>query len=203
MTANHQRRINIVGGPGSGKTTLSRILAEQLGLQRIELDAMNHMAGWKEKDRDLFRAELATALEVDGWVVDGNYAAKGQDLVWETADTVIWLDLPRRVVFPALIARTVRRGLHREVLWNGNVERPLQLLDPRPNENILLWAITRFQVYRERYSAAMTDPANHRICFLRLVSRADVDRLIRGLPDLPNGPTHDDGQQQDPGERAG
>ena len=113
MTANHQRRINIVGGPGSGKTTLSRILAEQLGLQRIELDAMNHMAGWKEKDRDLFRAELATALEVDGWVVDGNYAAKGQDLVWETADTVIWLDLPRRVVFPALIARTVRRGLIR------------------------------------------------------------------------------------------
>ena len=45
----------------------------------------------------------------EGWVIDGNYSAV-QPLVWERADTVIWLDPPRRTVMRRIIWRTIRRA---------------------------------------------------------------------------------------------
>ena len=58
----------------------------------------------------------------DGWVVDGNYSAV-RDLVWDRADTVVWLDLPRLVVVRRITTRSIRRVVRREELWNGNRER--------------------------------------------------------------------------------
>ena len=58
----------------------------------------------------------------EAWVVDGSYRGKLGDLVLEAADTVVWLDLPRRVWLPRLLRRTVRRIVLREELWNGNRE---------------------------------------------------------------------------------
>ena len=111
--------------------------------------------------------------------------SKVQDLVWEHADTVVWLDLPRRVVFPALILRTLRRGLGAQTLWNGNVERPFQLLLPRAEDNILLWAIRHFPVYRERYQAAISDPSWSRLQFVRLRSRTEVTRFLSRIEASP------------------
>jgi adenylate kinase family enzyme len=61
--------------------------------------------------------------EQDHWVIDGNYHRFVQDIVWEHADTVVWLDLPRWRVMSQVIARTLRRQLSGEELWNGNRER--------------------------------------------------------------------------------
>jgi hypothetical protein len=52
-------------------------------------------------------------------VIDDGYRGKLGDLVLEAADTVVWLDLPRRVRLPTLVCRTVRRIARRERLWSG------------------------------------------------------------------------------------
>lgn len=44
------------------------------------------------------------------------------DLLWERADTVIWLDLPRRTVMWRVVRRSILRALTRAKLWNGNRE---------------------------------------------------------------------------------
>lgn len=54
------------------------------------------------------------------------------------ADTVVWLDLPRRVAVPRIVRRTLGRMLRGEELWNGNRERLRYLFDPRPDMNIVL-----------------------------------------------------------------
>ena len=55
-------------------------------------------------------------------MIDGTYERKLGDLVLVGADTVVWLDLPLRVWFPRLLARTLRRIRGREALWNDNTE---------------------------------------------------------------------------------
>ena len=180
------RRISVVGLPGSGKSTLSRDLAARWGLTWIELDSLYHQAHWTPRDRTEFRADLGQRLAAaapQGWVVDGNYSAVVPELVWPQADTVVWLDLPRRTVFPALLGRTLYRGALRVELWNGNTERLSQIFRLRPEDNLLLWAATNHPKYRRRYAESMMDPAWAHLRFLRLCSRTEVARLLdRGPP---------------------
>src|ERR1700687_4971827 len=55
------------------------------------------------------------------WVGAGTYGAV-RDLLWPRADTIVWLDSPLPLVLGRLAARTLRRGITREVLWSGNRE---------------------------------------------------------------------------------
>ncbi len=62
-------------------------------------------------------AELGRRVEAvvagESWVIDGNYSAV-RHLVWSRADTVIWFDLPRRIVMRQVVAR-VRIGSRADV----------------------------------------------------------------------------------------
>jgi adenylate kinase family enzyme len=165
------RRIAVVGNSGSGKTTLAAGLATALGVPHLELDSVFHQPGWQPLPRDEFREIVTAFTAADGWVVDGNYSAV-RDITWGRADTIVWLDLPRRKVMRQLLWRTLRRMATRAELWNGNREEWRNLLRLDPELSILRWAWTKDQVYRDRYAAAQADPANAHLEFIRL--RADV-----------------------------
>jgi adenylate kinase family enzyme len=107
------QRVSLVGPPGSGKTTVGRKLAASLEVPFVELDAIFHRPAWAELSRDNFRERVSDALTARGWVVDGNYSAV-RDLVWDRADTVVWLDLGRWLVMRRVVLRTVRRAVTRE-----------------------------------------------------------------------------------------
>jgi adenylate kinase family enzyme len=117
------RRVAIIASAsGNGKTTLGRAVAARLGVRFVELDALVHGPSWTETPDDELKAILAPILEADGWVIDGNYTSKLGTLVIDSADTVVWLDLPTRVWLPRLVRRTWRRVRDHETLWNGNME---------------------------------------------------------------------------------
>jgi adenylate kinase family enzyme len=179
MDARPMRRVSVVGVCGSGKTTLARQLAGRLGVRRVEVGAVFHPPHQGELPDDEFRRRLSEALDGDAWVVEGNYSAV-RDLVWQEADTVVWLDLPRGLVMRRLTARTLRRVLTREELWNGNREPFSNLYRLDPEYNILRWAWTRHPVYVERYSAAMEDPVYSHLRFIRLRSPGEVEDFLAG-----------------------
>jgi adenylate kinase family enzyme len=171
------RRIAVVGNSGSGKTTLAARLAEALGVPRLELDAVFHQPGWQPLPKAEFRSAVSEFARADAWVIDGNYSAVS-DIVWSRADTVVWLDPPRRRVMRQLAWRTLRRAALGTELWNGNRERWRDMLSADPEKSIIRWAWTRDHVYRERYLQASADPAHAHLEFIRLRTRAQATALI-------------------------
>ena len=146
------RKVAVIGGTGSGKSTVSRQLAERLGVPHIELDALFWKPGWVMPSAEEFRPLVADALESEGWVVDGNYGARLGTLVLDQADLVVWLDMPFWTKFRRLLRRTIRRIRTREVLWGTNVDTWRGALLSR--DSLFWWLLkTHFpnkRKYRER-----------------------------------------------------
>ncbi|MGH8951209.1 MAG: hypothetical protein ACRDX9_07275 [Acidimicrobiia bacterium] len=118
------RRISVVGNSGSGKTSVSRAMANRLSLSHLELDSVHHQPDWRFRPDEEMREIVARFVAGDGWVVDGNYTSNGvAGIVWARADTLVWLDLPRLLVTSRVVRRSLRRVLIGEELWSGNRER--------------------------------------------------------------------------------
>ena len=172
------RRISVIGSSGAGKTTLSRALAEAIGGTHIELDALYHGPNWTPAPNDEFHRQVGALAQNECWVVDGNYSAV-RDLVWGAADTVVWIDLPRRTILPGLLRRTLTRMWNGTELWNGNRERFRSLFDPRAENNVLLWMWTTHRASRRIYSAALADPRWSHLEHHHLDSRARLAEFRR------------------------
>lgn len=177
------RRVRVLGVSGSGKTTLARALAARLGVPHLELDSVNHLAGWQQSSDE----EWAGALDAfvagapGGWVVDGSYSSRAQQAL-DGVDTVVWLDLPRRTVMARVMRRTAVRMLTRRELWNGNREDWRNLLSREPEDNILLWTWTRHAVVRRRNEPEWERhrDGDHGVRWVRLRSPREVRRWLDG-----------------------
>ena len=171
------RRVSVVGTSGSGKSTLARELAEILGVPHLELDAVHHQPGWAPLPTDEFRRIIAARAAAGGWVIDGNYG-RVRDLVWARADTVVWLDLPKRTVMRQVVWRTLRRVALRRELWNGNRERWRNFLTWNPEQSVISWAWHKHAPDHAKYAAAAAGPASAHLRFIRLASRRDIARFL-------------------------
>ena len=172
------RRVSVVGNSGSGKSTLARELAATLGVPHLELDSVFHQPRWEPLPLDEFQRVVAARAAEDGWVIDGNYGSRVQPIVWARADTVVWLDPPRRTVMRQVIWRTVRRAVTKQELWNGNREPLTNFFSLVPEKSIIAWAWHSHVTYRVRYGAAAADPANAHLTFIHLTGHDDVSRFL-------------------------
>jgi adenylate kinase family enzyme len=115
------KRIVVIGTTSSGKSTLAKQLAEKIGGDYIELDALYWEPNWVAAELEVFRKRVETATSSQVWAVAGNYR-RVRDLIWYKAEAVIWLDYSLPFLFWRLLKRTVRRWVTQEELWNGNRE---------------------------------------------------------------------------------
>jgi len=164
----------IASASGCGKTTVGRLLATRLGVPFVELDALNHGPGWTEATAEQLRARVAPIVATDGWVIDGGYRGKLGDLVLEAADTVVWLDLPRREWLPRLFRRTVRRIAGKQELWHGNRESFRNAFLMR--DGLLRFAWRNYGVRRATYPSELA-----RFHLVRLRSQREVDAWLGAI----------------------
>jgi len=172
------KRVIVIGSSCSGKTTLARRLAELLGSPHIKLDALHWGPDWSEVPRERFRAALEKRVEGDRWVVDGNYSAV-RDIVWERATDAAWLNYRFHVVFGRALARTLRRIVLREELFNGNRESFRKAFLSR--DSILLWVIRTFNRRRRNYRALFESGVFPNIRLIELRRPRDAGMLLANL----------------------
>ncbi len=171
------RRVVVVGNSGSGKSTVGRAVAERIGAAYVEVDSVYHQANWQPLPFDEFRQRLDVLTADGSWVIDGNYRAI-REVVWSRADTVVWLDLPRTTVTRQIVGRTLGRVARRKELWNGNRERWRNFFSLNPEESVIVWSLTKHGHYRRMYGDAMADPAYGHLTFVRLRSRAEIEKFL-------------------------
>lgn len=177
------QRINVVGVTGSGKTTLARQLATCLNVPHIELDALHWEPDWKEAPVPLFRARVAAVLSGPAWAVDGNYS-KARDIVWQRADTVIWLDYSLPVILIRLVKRTLSRVITQQELWNGNRENWRTAVFSR--DSILLWAIKTYPRRKHEYPQLFEQPEYAHLTVIRLRSPRAATRWLAEITPVPS-----------------
>jgi hypothetical protein len=110
------RRVLVVGGPGSGKTTWARDLAAALRVPHHDLDRIAYdpppatprapFPLWARVPDAERRKRAAALAAADGWVADGIYAGWTAPLR-DAADLIVWLDTPARIT----TVRVLRRAL--------------------------------------------------------------------------------------------
>lgn len=171
--------MQVMGPSGSGKSTLGLRLAEALGVPHVELDAINWLPGWTERDHDEFRSILAEQTAGDGWVVSGNYISRGSsELLWRRADVLIWLDFPLRTIIPRQLIRSWHRWRSNELLWGTNHERFFPQLKFWDRNSLVGFTLATYESHRRRYLEVSADPRWAHARWVRLTSQAEVDRFL-------------------------
>lgn len=170
------QRISIVGTTGSGKTTLARKVAQHFQIPHIELDALHWEQNWIPAADEVFSERVTETLSGDRWVVDGNYS-KVRDIIWERADTVIFLDYSFWLVLGRLLRRTWRRSWQQEELWNGNRENiPTSFFS---QDSIILWMLRTYDKNRTKYPMLFQQPEYSHLSVIHLKSPQMTNEWLR------------------------
>ena len=167
------QRIMVMGGPGSGKSTVARSIGDKLSLPVHHLDAHFWLPGWRQRPEDDFAARVRDIAKHDRWVIDGNYSRILPDRL-ERADVVVYLDLPLWIRLPRVIRRRFAyRGRAREDMGKGCPER-------------IDWVFFKFVVFhsrerRPRMLALLDQLREEGMPVALLQSRREVDAFLARL----------------------
>lgn len=85
------KRITIIGGSGTGKTTLSENLGRVMNLPVYHIDAYNHLKNWQVRDKAERDKMIMERVSEEKWVIDGTYKDTLKKRL-ENTDLAIYLD---------------------------------------------------------------------------------------------------------------
>ena len=97
-------KIIVIGCPGSGKSTFSRILHQRTGIPLFHLDMMYWNKDKTTVDKSVFLERISKALQHSQWIIDGNYIST-MELRLQACDTVFFLDYPLKVCLQGIKER--------------------------------------------------------------------------------------------------
>lgn len=157
------QRVHVVGGPGSGKTTLALRLGERLGVPVHHLDDLHRVGGAngrlrpaQERDRLVERV-----MEEPAWVTEGVHLGWTDPFI-EAADLVVWLDT---VSWGSATRRVLRRFVRGG--WQGLRTEPSPIEGVPPRRRLIR--------YRHHLGALAGGVLENRRYY----------RSLRGTEDLP------------------
>jgi len=100
-------KISIIGGTGTGKTTLSNNLGKVLNLPVCHIDGINHLPNWEIRNQEERDRIILEKVNEDKWIIDGTYRSTLQQRL-EHADLVIYLDYSSIAQVKGIMGRYIK-----------------------------------------------------------------------------------------------
>jgi len=164
-------KIILIGSPGSGKSWLSKRIAEITGYKLIHLDMEYHLPDWGKPAREEWDAKIQGFIEGEKWIIDGNYN-RTMEPRFAAADLVIFLDINRLL---CLISAAKRTGKKRSDLPDYLEEPPFWSRDFYKFAAKSIWT---FRKWGHKTIADLREKYPEKE-FLHIKSRREVNNLIK------------------------
>ena len=100
-------KIIILGGPGSGKTTLAKLLGTKYNLPVVNLDGLNYFENWVERDKEERDNIILEKIKEKQWIIEGNYKKTLKDRA-KKADLIVFLDYPTIILLKGILERNIK-----------------------------------------------------------------------------------------------
>lgn len=104
------KKIAIFGKPGSGKSTLSKALASATDIKLYALDSIQFEKDGARVERIKYDEKHANILTSDSWIIDGFGPIESFNKRLDTADTLIYIELPYIISY-WLVTKRLLKGL--------------------------------------------------------------------------------------------
>lgn len=186
------QRIHIIGGPGSGKTTLASRLAAAIGVRPVHLDGIARVGGGTGPPRSMEQRlnDVSAIASRPAWVTEGVHLG-WTDALLERADLIVWLDTVGRATASRRIVGRFVRDAVAEMRRRRGRDRFLRIRDYLRHLGDLLGGVRETRDYYQHDPDASAAGASgsqimarlsregHRV--IRCRSAADVERLVARL----------------------
>ena len=148
-------RISIIGGAGTGKTTLSNAIGRVLNLPVCHIDGIHHLPNWQIRDKKERDEIILEKIKENKWVIDGTYSSTLTERL-EAADLIIYLDYSS---FAQI------RGVMGRFLKNAGKEKPeIPGCKEQMNKEFFFWVLNWRKTKRKAIIGA--------------ISKVDKDKIL-------------------------
>lgn len=153
------RRIHVIGGPGTGKTTLAGGLGEALGLAVIHLDDIARVGGGTGRVRTPAERDplVAAILAGDAWITEGVHLGWTEPLL-ARAELIVWLEAATGSAAAGRIAERFVAGAWAELRRRSWRERIAAIPGYARHARDLVGAMIAARRYASAGAEAPADP---------------------------------------------
>ena len=102
-----KKRISIIGGCGTGKTTLADNLGKELKIPVYHIDGIHHLENWEIRDKKERDKIILEKVSEPKWIIDGTYRSTLKQRL-ENSDFIIYLDYSRMAQVKGILGRYIK-----------------------------------------------------------------------------------------------